>query len=462
MSHDIFICYSARDKTVANAVCAVLEAEGVRCWIAPRDILPGADWGECIIDAINEARAMVLIFSSNANEAQSQIKREVERAVNKGIPVIPFRIENVMPTKSLEYFLSTPHWLDAFTPPLDEHIRQLADATKRLMGKPLSQRPPLTSAPSPFMPSLPHQVEPLNLKIDFKKITIGGKPPMEWVKEPKHAAMVGVFAAILLAGLWYELRPTATPQDQQTWNVAAMEDSLPAYQLYTREEPDGYYLGKANARIAELKTEVDNAFAKAKAANTQAAYESFLETYSKQGLDLAEARQGMADAGQQEAGMRMAYQRATAQRSRAAYQSFLTQYGSSTYANDVRQRLAACHTQTRNTSSTQNSQVEKNGTGEANNPTAACNEARTDAVSRISETCNQQQARLGPVQVLNQNVENAPSSAASQAVGSVLGGALFGNSGRSVNIPTQYQCTVSVGGACEKQVTGAQSVDVCP
>jgi hypothetical protein len=92
VSHDIFICYSARDKTVANAMCAVLEAEGIRCWIAPRDIVPGADWGESIIDAINEARAMVLVFSSNANEAQQQIKREVERAVNKGIPVVPFRI----------------------------------------------------------------------------------------------------------------------------------------------------------------------------------------------------------------------------------------------------------------------------------------------------------------------------------------------------------------------------------
>src|SRR6201986_4062422 len=182
-SHEVFVCYSARDRPIANAVVAVLEAEGVRGWIAPRDILPGADWGESIIDAINEARGMVLIFSSNANDAQQQIKREVERAVNKSIPVIPFRIENVMPTKSLEYFLSTPHWLDAFTPPLDEHIRQLADSIKRLLGKPRGERPPLTSAAGgTFMPSLPHQVEPL--KIDFQKITLGGKPPLEWAKEP--------------------------------------------------------------------------------------------------------------------------------------------------------------------------------------------------------------------------------------------------------------------------------------
>src|SRR5665213_449927 len=153
MSHDIFICYSSRDKPVADAVCAVLEAEGVRCWIAPRDIVPGADWGESIIDSINDARAMVLIFSSNANTAQSQIKREVERAVNKGIPVIPFRIENVMPTKSLEYFLSTPHWLDAFTPPLDEHVRQLSVSIQRLLGKVMPK--PLLFLQPPTMPSLP-------------------------------------------------------------------------------------------------------------------------------------------------------------------------------------------------------------------------------------------------------------------------------------------------------------------
>ena len=461
MSHDIFICYSSRDKTVADAVCAVMEAEGVRCWIAPRDILPGADWGESIIDAINEARAMVLIFSSNANEAQSQIKREVERAVNKGLPVIPFRIENVLPTKALEYFLSTPHWLDAFTPPLDGHIRQLADSTKRLLGRPLSERPPLTSAAPPFaMPNLAHQVEPLDLKIDFKKITIAGKPPLEWVKEPKHAAIAGALALFLLGILGYEFRPTPKPEDQQAWNQAAMQDTIPAYQLYTREMPSGYYLSKADTRIGEIRTLVENAFAKAKAAGTQAAYQSFLQNYSQQGLDMDEAREGMINAGQQEAGMRMAYQRAISTRSRAGYQGFLSQYGSSSFAGDVRQRLAACHSETRNTSSNQNSQVEKDGTGQASNPTAACNQARTDAITRISQTCNEEQARLGPTQVLNQNVENAPSSTAGQAVGSVLGSTLFG--GRNVNIPTSYECTVSVGGTCEKQVSGAQSVDVCP
>ncbi len=101
MAHDVFISHSAKDKPVADAVCATLENGGVRCWIAPRDIVPGTQWGEAIIDAISSSQVMVLVFSSNANESQ-QIIREVERAVSKGIPVIPFRVEDVDPNKSLE------------------------------------------------------------------------------------------------------------------------------------------------------------------------------------------------------------------------------------------------------------------------------------------------------------------------------------------------------------------------
>ena len=75
---------------------------------------------------------MVLIFSSSANESQ-QIHREIERAVSKGIPIVPVRIEEVIPTKSMEYFLGGIHWLDALTPPIEEHLRQLATTVKAIL-----------------------------------------------------------------------------------------------------------------------------------------------------------------------------------------------------------------------------------------------------------------------------------------------------------------------------------------
>jgi hypothetical protein len=141
MAHDVFISYSSRDKPKADAVCAGLEAEAVRCWIAPRDILPGQSWGEAIIEAIGESRAMVLIFSQNADRSP-QVLREVERAVHKDVIVIPFRIEDCAPSKSMEYFLSTPHWLDALTPDLEGHIRQLAATVVILLNRRPAPPPP--------------------------------------------------------------------------------------------------------------------------------------------------------------------------------------------------------------------------------------------------------------------------------------------------------------------------------
>src|SRR5437667_10475020 len=100
------------------------------------------------IEAIEDARVMVLIFSASAN-ASVQIKREVERAVTKGKPIIPFRIENVAPTASLEYFISTPQWLDAFTPPLERHLEYLAKVVRKIVGGPEISISPLVPETEP-------------------------------------------------------------------------------------------------------------------------------------------------------------------------------------------------------------------------------------------------------------------------------------------------------------------------
>ena len=129
---DVFISYSHVDKATADATCATLEQAGIRCWIAPRDIMPGDEWGAAIVKAIDHCRAMVLIFSSSANNSK-QIRREVERAVNSGVPIIPVRIENVAPTEAMAYFMSTVHWLDAMTAPLENHLRRLAKSIKAFL-----------------------------------------------------------------------------------------------------------------------------------------------------------------------------------------------------------------------------------------------------------------------------------------------------------------------------------------
>jgi hypothetical protein len=132
MSHDVFISYSSKDKNAADAACAVLERNGLRCWIAPRDVLPGVTWGSAIVAAIHEVKLFVLVFSGSANTSP-QIEREVERAISTGIPVIPFRIEDVKPSESLEYFISASHWLDAFTQPMEQSLETLAKVARNLI-----------------------------------------------------------------------------------------------------------------------------------------------------------------------------------------------------------------------------------------------------------------------------------------------------------------------------------------
>lgn len=147
MAHDVFLSHSHADKVFADAICHRLEANAIRCWVAPRDIRPGEDWAEAIINAMDTASVLVLVFSASSNSSP-QVRREVERAVNKGLHVLPFRIENVPLSKSLEYFISTQHWLDAIGGELEFHLGQLQECIALLLAHGNAPAP-CASSPAP-------------------------------------------------------------------------------------------------------------------------------------------------------------------------------------------------------------------------------------------------------------------------------------------------------------------------
>ncbi|MDD1657402.1 MAG: tetratricopeptide repeat protein [Methanomicrobiales archaeon] len=132
--HDVFLSYSSQDKPIADAICAHLEASSVRCWIAPRDILPGTNYPRAIVDAIDGSRIMVLVFSSRSNHSH-HVVRELSQAVSRGVIIVPFRIEDVQPSRDMEYLIGVPHWLDAMTPPLEQHIARLAGTVATLLSR---------------------------------------------------------------------------------------------------------------------------------------------------------------------------------------------------------------------------------------------------------------------------------------------------------------------------------------
>lgn len=96
MAHDIFLSHSRHDKLTADAVCNRLESTGIRCWIAPRDVVPGTDWTESILQAIGSCRAMVLVFSDYANDSR-HVQIEVAHAFKHERTIIPFRINDAGP-----------------------------------------------------------------------------------------------------------------------------------------------------------------------------------------------------------------------------------------------------------------------------------------------------------------------------------------------------------------------------
>ena len=152
MVRDVFVSYSQPDYACAMELVSRIEAQGINCWIAPRDIAPSADWAAEIIDAIANSRTMVLVFSASSNDSP-QVRREVERAVHKQVSILPFRIENVLPSKSLEYFLSAQHWLDAFPPPLEPHYARLCAYLKAQRGQTMPDT--AVTQPAPVLVAAP-------------------------------------------------------------------------------------------------------------------------------------------------------------------------------------------------------------------------------------------------------------------------------------------------------------------
>jgi hypothetical protein len=188
MAHDVFVSYSSKDKTVADAVCAKLESNKVRCWIAPRDIAPGKTWAAAIVEAITSCRVFILVLSEGSNQSV-QVIREVGEAVDNAIPVIPFRIENVEPSNEMRYYIKSIHWLDAMNPPLERDLNKLAKSVDALLSVGTESQPPVEattiSVPSP-------QKKPFSL----------------W-----GVLLIGIFAIIFLGavGVWIFPRVKMTP-----------------------------------------------------------------------------------------------------------------------------------------------------------------------------------------------------------------------------------------------------------
>jgi hypothetical protein len=103
--------------------------------MAPRDVVPGRNYGAEIMDALESVVALVLVLSANSNNSK-HVSKEVERAVSRGKAIFPVRIRDVQPSGALELFTAGLQWVDAWVPPIEHKIDHLAGAIHALTGGP--------------------------------------------------------------------------------------------------------------------------------------------------------------------------------------------------------------------------------------------------------------------------------------------------------------------------------------
>lgn len=137
-ARSVFISHASKNLKVADSIRDILEARGVSCWIAPRDIQPGKQYGTSIIDGISNSSVFLLLLTDESNLSPA-VQNEVERAFGYQKTIIPVRISEVKPGKEIEFFVSNAQWVDAIHQPLKRRMDEVAAIVQAIE---MSAKPP--------------------------------------------------------------------------------------------------------------------------------------------------------------------------------------------------------------------------------------------------------------------------------------------------------------------------------
>ena len=218
MAHDVFISYSHIDKPIADAICAKMEQNGIRCWYAPRDLSPGNNWMSAIMTAIENTSILILVFTGHSNESD-QVIREINQAVKTAKIIIPFKLNDIQPNKDIQYLLDVVHWLDAFGAPQEKSINQLVRQVKGLLAPASEEEEPAQDQDTGTDTSVEEIITPPGPR--FTKKTIG-------IAAALAAAVLAVFAGYRIS----------------TRQNAAVQDTGRTYVYRDDKDPDNHFLLK--------------------------------------------------------------------------------------------------------------------------------------------------------------------------------------------------------------------------
>jgi len=264
----LFVSHHSSKLEVAEHVERALNLKGVRCWIAPRDVEPGASFARAIPQAIGESSAVLLLFCSNSAKSR-HVERELILADQLGKAIIPLRLERIDPGE-LSYHLAASQWID-WLEQRDEAIDRIAVKARDLQVQEQNGTPekgtvsideieakatPVDitkpkSTPAPAAPPPPPPVPPVSLERSEKPIgtpqsLFGGgagpgagpagapphdhrpadAPPRKSSKMPLFLALGGIGALLLIALAYFIIRSVMNPPTvTEAWFAGLWSDS---------------------------------------------------------------------------------------------------------------------------------------------------------------------------------------------------------------------------------------------
>jgi hypothetical protein len=251
MAHDVFISHSNTNANVAKAICAALEEARIRCWMTPRDVLPGRDWADSIVHAVEAARVMVLVFSAQSSSSE-QVHREITLAADAHIPILPFRIDDAPLEGAMKYYLADTHWLDAMDPPTREHVALAVSTVVGLLGHEV----PGPAAPATGAPDELSRAASGTLPDDAAR--------SGWRRPRRRVVVAGAMLAIALVGAgvaaYLQLAPERAPAPGLAGSTSESPAGLPTSEspasLPTYAEVIGAY--PSGARVVAFKADISN------------------------------------------------------------------------------------------------------------------------------------------------------------------------------------------------------------
>lgn len=129
ISKNILISCTASDLHTADNIRHFLEQNGFSCRVQGGNKSSYDSTGDDPAEVFGWADAFVLIVSEAAN-LSGGIRRDIDEAVNCGLSVLPIRVEDIEPSRSLRYYLGPYQWIEAFGDEIDKYLEVLLKALR--------------------------------------------------------------------------------------------------------------------------------------------------------------------------------------------------------------------------------------------------------------------------------------------------------------------------------------------